>query len=97
MTGGAGGPRTLGGLHLLGRTTTAAFVICTGDGFAGRKSFWGRSIRHARIYLSPTPATRFPFHSATGGDPAAAAIFVAVLGASSYTYSEATATQGLAD
>jgi len=38
-----------------------------------------------------------PIHSATGGEPAEAAIFVAVLGASSYTYSEATATQGLAD
>jgi len=38
-----------------------------------------------------------PIHSATGGAPAAAAIFVAVLGASNFTYSEATATKGLAD
>ena len=38
-----------------------------------------------------------PIYSAAGGEPAAAAIFVAVLGASSYTYAEATATQGLAD
>jgi len=38
-----------------------------------------------------------PIHSATGGDPTAAAIFVSVLGASNFTYSEATATQGLAD
>jgi transposase len=36
-----------------------------------------------------------PVHSAAAGD--AAAIFVAVLGASNYTYAEATATQGLAD
>lgn len=36
------------------------------------------------------------YHAATGG-AAAAEIFVAVLGASNYTYSEATATQGLAD
>src|ERR1039457_3326410 len=36
-------------------------------------------------------------HPATGGDATAAAIFVAVLGASNYTYSEATGTQGLAD
>jgi len=36
-------------------------------------------------------------HSAAAGDATAAAIFVAVLGASNYTYSEATATQGLAD
>lgn len=36
-------------------------------------------------------------HSAIGGDPTSAAIFVAVLGASNFTYSEATATQGLAD
>jgi transposase len=36
-------------------------------------------------------------HSASGGGTATAAIFVAVLGASSFTYSEATATQGLAD
>jgi transposase len=38
-----------------------------------------------------------PIYSATGGETTAAAIFVAVLGASSYTYAEATATQGLAD
>jgi len=38
-----------------------------------------------------------PIHSASGGDAKAAEIFVAVLGASNYTYSEATATQGLAD
>lgn len=38
-----------------------------------------------------------PIHSATGGDQTAAAIFVAVLGASNFTYSEATATQGLGD
>ena len=38
-----------------------------------------------------------PIHSATGGDTTTAAIFVAVLGASNFTYSEATATQGLAD
>lgn len=37
------------------------------------------------------------YHAAAGGEPAAAAIFVAVLGASNYTYSEATRTQGLAD
>jgi len=37
-----------------------------------------------------------PIHQATGGN-AAAAIFVAVLGASNYTYSEATGTQGLVD
>jgi transposase len=38
-----------------------------------------------------------PIHSAVGGDATAAAIFVAVLGASNYTYADATATQGLAD
>jgi transposase len=38
-----------------------------------------------------------PVHSAAAGDATAAAIFVAVLGASNYTYAEATATQGLAD
>lgn len=36
-------------------------------------------------------------HSAAGGDATAAALFVAVLGASNFTYAEATATQGLAD
>jgi transposase len=36
-------------------------------------------------------------HSTAGGDTTEAAIFVAVLGASNYTYAEATATQGLAD
>ncbi len=38
-----------------------------------------------------------PVHSAAAGDATMAAIFVAVLGASNYTYAEATATQGLAD
>jgi transposase len=38
-----------------------------------------------------------PIYSAAGGVTAEAAIFVAVMGASNYTYSEATATQGLAD
>ena len=41
-------------------TATAAFVICTGDGFAGRKSFCGRSIGQARSYLSITREIRFP-------------------------------------
>ena len=38
-----------------------------------------------------------PVHNATTGEVTPAEIFVAVLGASSYTYSEATWTQGLAD
>jgi transposase len=38
-----------------------------------------------------------PIHSAAGGEATVAAIFVAVSGASNYTYAEATATQGLAD
>jgi transposase len=38
-----------------------------------------------------------PVYPGVAGDATAAAIFVAVLGASSYTYSEATGTQGLAD
>jgi transposase len=38
-----------------------------------------------------------PIYPGTAGDATAAAIFVAVLGASNYTYSEATGTQGLAD
>lgn len=38
-----------------------------------------------------------PIYQAAAGPVTAAAIFVAVLGASNYTYSEATATQGLAD
>jgi transposase len=38
-----------------------------------------------------------PVYPGAAGDATAAAIFVAVLGASSYTYSEATGTQGLAD
>ncbi len=38
-----------------------------------------------------------PVHNATTGEVTPAEIFVAVLGASSYTYSEATGTQGLAD
>ena len=38
-----------------------------------------------------------PIYSASGGVGAETAIFVAVMGASNYTYSEATATQGLAD
>ena len=37
-----------------------------------------------------------PVHNATTGEVTSAEIFVAVLGASSYTYSEATGTQGLA-
>jgi transposase len=38
-----------------------------------------------------------PLYSAAAGELSQVAIFVAVLGASNYTYSEATATQGLAD
>ena len=38
-----------------------------------------------------------PLHQAASGEVTPAAIFVAVLGASNYTYSEATGTQGLAD
>ena len=38
-----------------------------------------------------------PVHDPATGEVRAAAIFVAVLGASSYTYAEATWTQGLAD
>jgi len=38
-----------------------------------------------------------PVHNATTGEVTPAAIFIAVLGASSYTYAEATWTQGLAD
>ena len=38
-----------------------------------------------------------PVHDPTTGEVRAAAVFVAVLGASSYTYAEATWTQGLAD
>ena len=38
-----------------------------------------------------------PIHDPATGEVRAAAIFVAVLGASSYTYAEATWTQGLAD
>jgi transposase len=38
-----------------------------------------------------------PIYQAATGEATPAAIFVAVLGASNYTYSEATATQGLAD
>ena len=43
------------------------------------------------------PATRFRFTIRQAGRCAAAAVFVAVLGASSYTYAEATWTQSLAD
>ena len=38
-----------------------------------------------------------PIHAAAGGAVTPAQIFVAVLGASNYTYAEAAATQGLAD
>jgi transposase len=38
-----------------------------------------------------------PVHPAVAGEMTPAQIFVAVLGASNYTYAEATATQGLAD
>ena len=38
-----------------------------------------------------------PVHPAAAGEMTPAQIFVAVLGASNYTYAEATATQGLAD
>lgn len=38
-----------------------------------------------------------PVHDPATGEVRAAAVFVAVLGASSYTYAEATWTQGLAD
>jgi len=38
-----------------------------------------------------------PVYNAATGEVTPAAIFVAVLGASSYTYSEATWTQGLAN
>jgi transposase len=38
-----------------------------------------------------------PVHSAAAGAVTPAQVFVAVLGASNYTYAEATATQGLAD
>src|SRR6266550_2029262 len=41
--------------------------------------------------------TTIPVHQAATGEVTPAEIFVAVLGASNYTYSEATWTQGLAD
>jgi transposase len=44
-------------------------------------------------YCGPTVEV----HDASGGPPRAAQIFVAVLGASSYTYAEATWTQSLSD
>lgn len=44
-------------------------------------------------YAGPT----VPIHNQASGELWQAAIFVAVLGASSYTYAEATPTQGLAD
>src|ERR1035437_323617 len=78
-------------------TATAASVIYTKDGFGDKKSFCDTSIGRARSYLSTTPGIPFPSTLVPGGDATTAEIFVAVLGASNYSYSEATGTQGLAD
>ena len=77
-------------------TAIAAFVTYTGDGCIARKCFCARSIERARSYLWTLPVTRFPY-TQPRGTVTPAQIFVAVLGASNYTYAEAAATQGLAD
>jgi len=69
----------------------------TAVGCGGRSSCCGRNTAPARSYSWTTPAPPSPFYNAENGEVWEAAIFVAVLGASNYTYAEASLTQGLAD
>jgi transposase len=64
---------------------------------AAGSSCCGRSTAPARSCSWTTPAPPFPFTTLESGEVWEAAIFVAVLGASNYTYAEASLTQGLAD
>src|SRR5580658_2257741 len=70
-------------------TATSATTIRSGD--ASSMSCSGRSTRRARSCSSIGRVPRFPFTNA----PLVwqASLFVAVLGASSYTYAEATCDQ----
>ena len=76
---------------------TAAGASSTGPGRAGCRRPCGRRTRPASGCSSTMPARRS--RSSTGGPArcAQAQVFVAAMGASSYTYAEATWTQSLPD
>jgi hypothetical protein len=76
-------------------TLTAAFANSTNAGDSSWMWCCGRTMRRERSSSSITPGRRFPSMIPQGGPERQAAIFVAVLGASNYTYAEATESQEL--
>ncbi len=72
---------------------TAVFANSTSAGGEPRTSFCASGTRQARRYLWTGLGRRFRIHSRTGGETKQAHLFVAVLGASSYTYAEATSDE----
>jgi hypothetical protein len=76
---------------------TAASAICFGSSSGACRRPCGRTILPATSYLSITPARKIMVIDRATGVVREAETFVAVLGASNYTYAEATWTQKLAD